>query len=235
MVDSTEVDIPFVFKPIARSHRIVLKRNRIDPPTLTFPRGMKSEEALHEIMLHPSYALLKAQMQRPVENAILDGYKTRLYTFKFFPNLAGKYSAYQQGDMMKIYLPPDAVVDSHAVQRFLFNVLKSVIKSESERIVPVFVEQRTKELGLEYKSVTIKPLANAWGKCSSDKRLFFSSALLLYPDNYVRLIIDHELAHLSHMNHSQAFWDLLSSYRGVDAQQEEREMNAYKLLIPSIY
>lgn len=175
-------------------------------------------------------------MLRPVENAIVNGYRTRLHTFEFHVNKAeNNFVAYESGDIVKVYIPAGEDVGSHEVQRFLFKVLKSILRAEGERIVPALVAQRARELGLSYRSVAVKPMATAWGKCSNDGRLLFSAALLLYPDQYVRMVVDHELAHLTYFQHSDAFWTLLSSYRGCDARQEDREMSAYKLRIPTVY
>ena len=230
------IEIPLEFKARAGSRRITLKRNRIDPPSIIYPRGMTQAAALREISLHPAYVKLKEQMQRPVENAIEDGYRTRLHTFRFHPNQAGdRFAAYELGDEINVYVPFEQSPVSHAAQRFLFKVLKAVVKSEGERILPALVSQRARELGLSYKSVEVKPMVNSWGKCSSERRLIFSSALLLYPDRYVRLVVDHELTHLTYLDHGVEFWRLLSEYRGEDAEQENREMDRYRLAIPSVY
>lgn len=236
MLSDDGVEIPIVFKAHAQSRRITLKRNLIDPPTIIYPSSITQQAALKQIKPHPAYAKLREQMLRPVENAIVNGYRTRLHTFEFHVNQAeNKFVAYESGDFVKVYIPAGEDVGSHEVQRFLFKVLKSILRAESERIVPALVAQRARELGLSYRSVAVKPMTTAWGKCSNDGRLLFSAALLLYPDQYVRLVVDHELAHLTHFQHSDAFWTLLSSYRGCDARQEDREMNAYKLRIPTVY
>lgn len=236
MVEDGGVEIPIVFKAHSRSRRITLKRNLIDPPTIIYPSSMSEGRALKEIRVHPAYEKLKAQMRAPVQNAILNGYKTRLHTLRFHENQVGEtYAAYERGEFIDVYFPRSAAIESHAVQRFLFKVVKAVVQSEGERIIPALVSCRTAEFGLKYRSVAVKPLANAWGKCRSDGYLVFSSALLFYPDQYVSLVVDHELTHLTYLDHSPAFWQLLSRYRGCDAQQEDRAMNSYSLPLPTVY
>ena len=110
------IEIPLEFKARAGSRRITLKRNRIDPPSIIYPRGMTQAAALREISLHPAYVKLKEQRQRPVENAIEDGYRTRLHTFRFHPNQAGdRFAAYELGDEINVYVPFDQSPTSHDV------------------------------------------------------------------------------------------------------------------------
>lgn len=236
MIEDEGVEIPIVFKAHTRSQRITLRRNFIDPPTIIYPARISEASALKEIRVHPAYAKLKAQMQESVKNSIQDGYRTRLHVFRFHMNRAGEtYAAYERGEVIDVYLPDDVAVDSHTVQRFLFKTLKAVVRIEADRILPTLVSQRAVELGLKFQSVAVKPLVNAWGKCRSDGYLVFSPPLLFYPDRFVSHVVDHELTHLTYLDHSAAFWDLLSKYRGVDARQEDQAMNRYVLRLPTVY
>lgn len=236
MVDDGGVEIPIVFKAHARSQRITLKRNFIDPPTIIYPSVISEATALMEISTHPAYTRLKAQMQAPVQNPILDGYKTRLHTFRFHQNQAeGVFAAFERGDVVDVYLPPNAEIMSHAVQRSLFKTVKSVLQFEGQRILPPLVSQRASELGLSFRRVVVRPMSTAWGRCKGDGSLTLSSPLLFYPDQYVSLVVDHELAHLTYLNHSPEFWTLLSRYRGTDALQEDYQMRSYQLPLPTVY
>jgi len=46
-----------------------------------------------------------------------------------------------------------------------------------------------------------------WGSCSSKGTISISLRTLLLPSHLCEYILVHEVAHLTHMNHSQDFWD----------------------------
>ncbi|MDX1668367.1 MAG: SprT family zinc-dependent metalloprotease [Limnobacter sp.] len=45
-----------------------------------------------------------------------------------------------------------------------------------------------------------------WGSCNSDGKLRLNWRLMFYPDDIVKYVIAHEMAHLREMNHSDQFW-----------------------------
>jgi len=58
--------------------------------------------------------------------------------------------------------------------------------------------------------VSIGDPASRWGSCSSRGRLRFSWRLVLAPESVLNYVAAHEVAHLIHMDHSPAFWDVVA-------------------------
>ncbi len=78
------------------------------------------------------------------------------------------------------------------------------------------IEMRTLELAAQHKlkvgRVTVRDQSSRWGSCSSRRTLSLNWRLILLRPQLQDHVILHELAHLTEMNHSQRFWDLLRSY-----------------------
>ncbi len=64
----------------------------------------------------------------------------------------------------------------------------------------------------EHAQVRIKNHRRAWGSCSSKKNLNFNWRIISLPSELADYVIVHELCHTVHLNHSPAFWALLTSF-----------------------
>lgn len=53
-----------------------------------------------------------------------------------------------------------------------------------------------------------------WGSCAASGDLRFSWRLILAPEPVRHYVAAHEVAHLAHMDHSQAFWSLAEQLNG---------------------
>jgi hypothetical protein len=57
----------------------------------------------------------------------------------------------------------------------------------------------------------VREKKSRWGSCSSDDHLSYSWRLIFAPPAALDYVVAHEVAHLVHMNHSKAFWNLCRS------------------------
>lgn len=67
------------------------------------------------------------------------------------------------------------------------------------------------------------------GRCFSTGRIALSSTLIFYPMRLRRYVICHELAHLTHMDHSAAFHALCSRYCGERSTALHAELGKIRL------
>ncbi len=68
------------------------------------------------------------------------------------------------------------------------------------------VARHTAALGVAARRMTLRDTMSRWGSCSSSGALNFSWRLIMAPPHVLDYLAAHEVAHLRHMNHSDAFW-----------------------------
>lgn len=92
---------------------------------------------------------------------------------------------------------------SARIHRFLVGLARKEI---TER-----VRKKCARTGKVFRSVQIRDTRSRWGSCGEDGRLSFSWRLIFAPPAALDYVVAHEVAHLSHLDHSRAFWSLCRS------------------------
>ncbi len=72
----------------------------------------------------------------------------------------------------------------------------------------MFAEQ----IGVQPTEVTIRNYKSRWGSCYTDGRVQFNWRLAMAPKAVVDYVIQHELCHLIHPNHSADYWALVARH-----------------------
>src|SRR3954454_5599135 len=75
--------------------------------------------------------------------------------------------------------------------------------------------------GTRYKRLSIRGQRTRWASCSSEGAMSFNWRLLLAPPEILDYVVEHEVAHLEVLDHSDRFWRLLGS-RVPDYRSHER-------------
>lgn len=61
-------------------------------------------------------------------------------------------------------------------------------------------------------TIKVKKQKTIWGSCNKDKRIYINSRLAMCPDEVVEYVLWHEISHLTQMNHSKDFYNVLEMY-----------------------
>ena len=87
-----------------------------------------------------------------------------------------------------------------------------VYRTFAEEVIRQRVAWFEMVIGNHPVQVRINGASTRWGSCSSKGRLNFSWKLIMADGEAIDAVVIHELCHLSHMNHSQAFWKMVHRY-----------------------
>ncbi|MDX5413920.1 MAG: M48 family metallopeptidase, partial [Rhodobacterales bacterium] len=69
-------------------------------------------------------------------------------------------------------------------------------------------------LGRGYTRLTLRDTRSRWGSCTADGGLMYSWRLVMAPPEVLAYVAAHEVAHLAEMNHSDAFWAVVTRLYG---------------------
>lgn len=104
---------------------------------------------------------------------------------------------------------PDESVD--VIDSFIRDSLIDYADKRTSIIIGL-ARQMARELRVNPRSITVSRGEKLLGRCSAKGDISLSRNLIFYPVEARRYVIAHEFAHLTHMNHSEAFHDLVDEY-----------------------
>lgn len=109
--------------------------------------------------------------------------------------------------------------------------LKRWLLREGRERLPDWLDQLSRETGLDYGRVSVRAQRGRWGSCTSGKTISLNCKLLFLPPVLVQYVLVHELAHTVHLDHSPRFWALVSRFVP-DYKTLERELRRADTLVP---
>jgi len=90
------------------------------------------------------------------------------------------------------------------------------LKKQSALYLESLAIEKADLIGKNITSVSVRDTKTRWGSCSHDSKISFSWRLMFAPIEASDYVVAHEVAHLEHLDHSKAFWnvcrDLSSDY-----------------------
>ena len=104
-------------------------------------------------------------------------------------------------------------VEQDTIKIYVDKAIKNLFKNNTEVLIAQKLPQWSKITGFEYNQVKIRDATTRYGSCMpSKKNLYFSSRLIMLPDDKVDAIIVHELCHMKYKYHDKQFYDLVARY-----------------------
>ena len=110
----------------------------------------------------------------------------------------------------------------HAIQ--IREALVGWYQARAVERMPADVDRWWDRLGRGDKPrILIRDQRSRWGSCAHDGTLRFNWRLMMLDPSLIEYVVVHELAHLSVMNHSADFWNLVAQVLP-DVQQRRRQL-----------
>ena len=110
-------------------------------------------------------------------------------------------------------------------------VILSYIKKQAKRYLADFLDELTRTTGLSYQKLSIRSQKTVWGSCTAQKNIQLNYKILFLPTSLARYILIHELCHTVHLNHSRAFWKLVSMHVS-DYREQVRALREADCFLP---
>ena len=85
----------------------------------------------------------------------------------------------------------------------------ALLKELARERLATSARRHSRAVGREFRQLTLKDTRSRWGSCSAEGNLMFSWRLILAPPSVLDYVVAHEVAHLRHMDHSRAFWNVV--------------------------
>jgi hypothetical protein len=95
---------------------------------------------------------------------------------------------------------------------YLQKLWRDYLTTEAEQLFRQLVTDYAAKMQLQPKAIIIGDWRSRWGYCKQSGELGFNCRLMQAPLWVARYVVVHELAHLQHMNHSAAFWQLVQAF-----------------------
>ena len=110
-------------------------------------------------------------------------------------------------------------------------LLSGLKRQATGYLIPSF-EKLAASHDFRYSEVLVRLQHSRWGSCSSRGIITLNTKLLFLPDYLVRYIMIHELCHTVHLNHSKAFWTLVSHHDPLWRSNNLEMKSAWKYVPP---
>lgn len=202
-------ELPITIKRVAGARSLRARVTDKGEVIVTAPRLLPSRYINDFIAEHSDWIADKYEQAKQKQLALTKTRQTLLlrgqeYDFRLAVS-STKKRVVISGKQLLVTAPSE----DHAVIR---PVLEKFFRQQAEMYLKPRVLLLADLVGKEVKTVSIRSQRTRWGSCSSRLTISLNWRLIMAPDFASDYVIYHELAHLTHMDHSKRFWKLVEQY-----------------------
>jgi predicted metal-dependent hydrolase len=194
--------VAFRFRMNRRARRYILRVGKDGLVSLTIPRFGSKRAGLAFAEQHKQWIRLQlekarsqqvSQAWKPGTTVFVDGEPAVIRVIE-----SAEGPTVGLGDDVLCAFPGEGCNLRPLIEGHLWGRARKVL---TERVVELAAKE-----DLQVRRVSVRNQRSRWGSCSRRGTISLNWRLIQTPDFVRDYIILHELAHLQHMNHSDAFW-----------------------------
>lgn len=104
--------------------------------------------------------------------------------------------------------------DLSTIKESMTRAIGTLLRHKAPQVLLPYAQQVAHRVGVQPQGWNLTDGRKQLGRCSSSGIVTLSYYVMLLPEPLVGYVVCHELAHLTHFNHSAAFHQLCDSYLG---------------------
>lgn len=117
--------------------------------------------------------------------------------------------------------------DTGKWRKGISTAIERMLQLKAPQVLIPHAQQVAQRLGVAPREWQIGSGMRKLGHCTQQGVILLSHNLMLLPEELIDFVICHELAHLTHFDHSPAFHQLCNSYLGGREQELTRQLKAF--------
>ncbi|MDQ7095182.1 SprT family zinc-dependent metalloprotease [Desulfosporosinus sp. PR] len=85
-------------------------------------------------------------------------------------------------------------------------------KVQARKVLKHKLDEQAQRMQVIYQEFRLKDQKTRWGSCSTRGNLNLNWRIIMAPEEVIDYLVIHELAHLTHPNHSERFWQRVRAF-----------------------
>lgn len=220
LIKVKDLEIPIQIKSYktSKSVKIYFKGNQL---TITKPRRLSSKTLMNIIKENEAQLYKKYKKILGAEINTIKQWKTgekihyqgEEFTIIRENNTKKLINIEIEKEENQIIIKAPEDVEQQILKKSIDNAIKKIFKRNTEMLIYDKLPYWSKITKIEYNQVKVRDATTRYGSCMpSKKNLYFSSRLIMLPEEQVDAVIVHELCHIKFKNHDKNFYNLVSEF-----------------------
>ena len=192
--------VDYTLRRSARSRRFSLRVSQLDGRvTVSMPLRARERDAVAFVQGHESW-LRQALARQPLKATVRMGDQVPVEGRLLTLSAGSGRSTRIEGDLL--LLPGDPAMAGARAAAFLKTLARDRLAAASDHYAA--------QINRKVTRLTLRDTRSRWGSCAHDGALMYSWRLIMAPPAILTYVAAHEVAHMVQMNHSEAYWQVVT-------------------------